>query len=222
MKEGRIADSKAINAFIYRCFEYLCDDDERKFLKKFREQPVDSDQIMHTFRELVLGSYLSSYGFTARYDNAVDSQTPDWCILNDKLMVIGIVELINFHIDKATEKDIEQQLESNSIASYWRDKNKDNIHRLHRCIEDKATTYRTLVKKLNVPYVVAIFGHFETAVDFEEVYLCLSDKEVGLFDMYPEMSGILYFNESFGRYSFNYASNPNALQLIDLPRGVFP
>ena len=222
MKHGQIAGNKHINAFIYHCFEYTCEEDERKFVKRFREQPHDSDQVMHTFRELVLGAYLNSSGFRVIHDYAVDAQTPDWCILDDKSAVIGIVELASFHIDKATEREIERQSEARGRASVWRDENKDNADRLYHCIWHKAQAYRALSKKLRVPYVVAVFGEFEAIVDFEEVALCLSDEESGLFEMYPELSGVLYFEESSGRYLFEYARNPNALQVIDLSSGVFP
>ena len=60
MKYGQIAGNDHINASIYRCFKHICENDERKFIKKFREQPHDSDQVMHTFKELILGAYLST------------------------------------------------------------------------------------------------------------------------------------------------------------------
>lgn len=222
MKHGRIAGSKYINTFIYHCFEFMCEEDERRFLKKFREQPHNSDQIMHTFRELVLGAHLNSRGFRVRHDCTIDAQTPDWCILDDSSAVIGIVELTNFHIDKATEREIEEKLKGRGIASVWRDQNKDNVDRLYHCIWHKAQVYRVLAKKLRIPYVVAVFGEFQAAVDFEEVHHCLFDEGFGLFEMYPEVSGVLYFEESSGQYLFKYARNPNALQVMDLPSGVFP
>jgi hypothetical protein len=39
MKYGRIAGNSHINALIYRCFEKICEKDQRAFLKKFRDQP---------------------------------------------------------------------------------------------------------------------------------------------------------------------------------------
>ena len=223
IKYGKIAGSKRINELIYRCFEYISEEDERKFIGEFRDQPDDSDQILHTLRELVLGAYLSSSGFKVRHDCAVDSQTPDWCILDEKSGVKGIVELTNFHIDKASEDEIEAHLKARGVARVWRDKNKNNVDRLYYCIWHKAQVYGTLVEKLRVPYVVAVFGEFRAAIEFEEeVCPCLFDDEFGLFEMYPEVSGLTYFEESFGRYSFSYAHNPNALHRFDLPSGVFP
>ena len=133
-----MAGNKHINELIYRCFEYIGEEDKQKFVKEFREQPHDSDQIMHTLRELVLGAYLGSSGFKVRHDCAVDTQTPDWCILDEKSVMTGIVELTNFHIDKATEDEIEAQLKARGVAWVWRDENKDNVDRLYHCIWHKA------------------------------------------------------------------------------------
>jgi hypothetical protein len=221
MKYGQIAGNTHINELIYRCFEYLCEEDQQKFVKKFHEQPPDSDQIMHTFRELVLGAYLSSSGFKVRYDYAVDNLTPDWCILDEESAVVGIVELTNFHIDKITENEIEEQLQARGLPTYWRDKNKDNIDRLYFCIERKAQVYKALLEKLNVPYIIAVFSEFQAAIDFEELYPCLSDEKTGIFELYSKVSGVLYFEDvPRGKHSFYYAHNPNALQV--LPIGVFP
>jgi hypothetical protein len=220
---AKMAGNKHINELIYRCFEYIGEEDEQRFVKEFREQPHDSDQIMHTLRELVLGAYLGSSCFKVRHDCAVDTQTPDWCILDEKSVVTGIVELTNFHIDKATEDEIEAQMKARGVTGVWRDENKDNVDRLYHCIWHKAQVYRILVEKLRVPYVVAVFGEFRAAIDFEEeVCPCLFDDEFGLFEMYPEVSGVLYFEEGSGRYSFSYTHNPNASRRVDLPSGVFP
>lgn len=219
MKYGQIAGNNSINAMIYHCFRYICEEDKRKFVKKFHEQPQDSDQIMHTFRELVLGAYLSSKGFKVRHDYMIGNQTPDWTILDDEgKSVTGIVELTNFHIDRATENEIEKQMSAKGFAGYWRDQNKDNVERLYQVISAKVSAYRSLVKELQVPYVVSLFGEFKAIVDFKEVRSCLFDEKTGLFGIYPELSGVLYFNDG---YFFNYASNPNTLQMIEVPDGTF-
>jgi len=120
---------------------------------------------------------------------------------------------------KATE--IKKQLEARNIACFWRDQNNNNVERLYHSIWNKAVEYRSLAKNLNVSYVVAIFGDFRAAVDLQEVRTCLFEREIGLFGVSPEVSGVLYFQDSFGRYYFNYTSNPNALKLINFPNGVF-
>jgi hypothetical protein len=222
MKYGQIAGNRHINAMIYRCFGYIREEDERKFITKFHEQPQDGNQIMHTFRELVLGAYLSSNGFRIRYDHTIATRTPDWSILDERLSVKGIVELTNFHVDKVTEDTIEEQLRVKGVACVWRDQNKDNIDRLYHCIRNKAEVYKALLEKLEVPYVISVFGEFKAAIDFdEELCPCLLDKEFGLFGLYPEVSGVLYFEEKFGGFLFRYIHNPTSLRKIDLPSGLF-
>ncbi len=223
MKYGQIAGNQSINTLIYRCFEYLSGEDQRKFVKKFREQPHDSDQQMHTFRELVLGAYLSSCGFKVRHHYKIDKKTPDCCILDDKSAVTGIVELTNFHIDKTTEDEIEIQKQAKRMVVYWRDSNKNNVVRLDNRIQEKAQQYKALIEKLGVPYIIAIYSDFKVAIDFkEELCPLLFDEKTGLFKEYRELSGVLYFEENAGQYSFRYAKNPNALRVIPLPDRVFP
>ena len=104
MKYGQIAGNKHINATIYHCFEYIRTEDQQKFLKKFQQQNHESDQIMHTFRELVLGAYLSSMGYRVRNEHVINDRTPDWTIMDaDAEAITGIIELMSFHIDKLTE-----------------------------------------------------------------------------------------------------------------------
>jgi hypothetical protein len=177
---------------------------------------------MHTFRELVLGAYLISGGFSARYEYSVGAQTPDWCIMNDQGTIIGVVELVNFHVDKATEDEIDRQWKDESIAAVWRDANKSNVERLYHCIWRKAQVYLRLVEKLTVPYVIAVFADLRAALDLEEVRTCLFNDGSGIFEMYPEVSGLLYFEERGGQYQFRYIHNSLALHSMDLPNGTFP
>ena len=221
MKYGQIAESKKINYAIYRYFEHLCEEDQQRFVKKFREQPHDSDQIMHTFRELILGAYLSSRGFPVRHEYLVEGKTPDWCILDNRSAMVGIVELVNFHIDAVTESEIAKQIQAKSIiAVYWRDGNKNNVERLYYCIWDKMQKYQALIEKLRVPYIVGIFLDFKVVVDLEELRGCLYRNGTGLFQMYGYVSGVLYFEENAGQYLFRYEQNPDAQRKVELPSGV--
>jgi len=89
-KYGQIAGNKSIDDTIYRCFGCICAEDECKFVRKFRQQPHNEAQILHTYRELVLGAYLASNGLKVRYDYKVDTKTPDWAILDEKSRLMGI------------------------------------------------------------------------------------------------------------------------------------
>jgi hypothetical protein len=223
MKHGQIAGNRSINALIYRCFEYISGEDEQKFVSSFREQPHDSRQIMHTFRELVLGAYLAANGLSVRYELPTEGLSPDWTILGtDSASIRGILELTNFHIDRATDLETEEQVRSAGLAAYWRDKNQNNTERLYQSIWEKARKYKPLVQRLKVPYVVALFADFKAMLDFEEVKQCLFGSDSGIFGICPELSGVLYFEESAGRYSFQYAGNPGALRQMDMPDGTFP
>jgi len=220
MKYGQIAESKRINSAIYSCFDYVREEDQRRFVKKFREQPHDSDLIMHTFRELVLGAYLYSSGLRLTYEYRVEGKTPDWAILDDCGGLAGIIDLVNFHIDQKTESEMEDQLRATGVSlPHWRDGNKDNVQRLYSSIQFKIAEYLALVRKLGVPYAVAIFPDFLAAIDFGEVLRCMYN-ESGLFKLYQELSGVLFFEENAGRYYFKYERNPNALHQFRLPSGT--
>jgi hypothetical protein len=142
--------------------------------------------------------------------------------LDEKSVVRGIVELTNFHIDRTTENEIEEQLRAKELAFVWRDRSKDNIDRLYHCIWHKAQAYKALLEELEVPYVIGVFGEFKAAIDFnEELCPCLHDEESGLFKLYPEVSGVLYFEDKSQRFLFSYVHNPNSLRRIGLPSGAF-
>lgn len=220
IKYGQIAESKKINYAVYKCFEHLCEEDQQRFVKKFREQPHDSDQIMHTFRELILGAYLSSKGFEVRHEYFIENKNPDWCILDNKSVVIGIVELVNIHIDAITESEIAKQIKAKRTAVYARDGNKNNVERLYYCIWNKMQKYSALIEKLGVPYIIAIYPDFKAAMDFEEVHACLYSNGTGLFHMYRHVSGVLYFEINATEYLFRYEQNPNTLRIFDLPSGI--
>jgi hypothetical protein len=217
MKYGQIAGNKSINAAIYRCFGCIHEEDAQTFVKRFREQPHDQDQVMHTFRELILGGFLASNGLQVRYDQPIDGKTPDWSIVDHDGGLRCIVELINFHIYKAREDKIKQHWQTGRIWCGWTGSNTD---RLYDRIWDKAVTYKELVGQTRVAYVIALFGDFIPDVDPEEVQECLFDTDAGLFALYPEVSGLLFFAENSGRYGFTYIGNPGAIKDFDLPSGV--
>lgn len=231
MKYGQISESSKINHDIYEYFEYLSENDRRKFVKKFREQPHDENQVMHTLRELILGAYLASRGLHVEHDCRIDGKTPDWVTLNDESSPGGIIELINFHTDRNTEKDIERQLkdpdpwsvvETSSgpvaVASYWKEPNNS---RLYQRIKEKSDKYEHLAKKYNIPNVVAVFGDIKAGVGAEEIRQCLFEDYGGLFRDCPTLSGVLFFKDSAGAYVFEFTKNPHGMNDIAIPSGVF-
>lgn len=112
MKYGQIAGNKRINEMIYHCFQNICAEDELKFVKNFRVQKPDHNQIMHTFSELIFGAFLCSSDLKLRYDYPLEGKTPDTGILDENGTLCGILELVNFHIDKVTNDNIKSQLKT--------------------------------------------------------------------------------------------------------------
>jgi hypothetical protein len=191
-KYGKIAGNTSINAAIYTCFDLLDEKDHHKFLKAFRDQPHDGDQVLNTFRELVMGAFLARHGFRVVHDHPIDGKTPDWTILNDIPNPTGIVELVNYHGSD-----------------------------LYQCIQNKCTAYRSQVEGHGLPYAIGLFPHFFFPIDSDELINCLLGDEHGLLRQYPEVSGLLYFEEFAGRYYFRYLKSPFARRSLDLPPGVF-
>jgi hypothetical protein len=218
MKHGQIARSTSINAAIYRCFEYIPEEDEKAFVKKFGEQPHDQDQVMHTFRELILGAFLGFQGYTVRYDQSLGGKTPDWSILDENRTLRCIVELVNFHTERATEDEIKRHLRARNMWCGWTG---PHANRLYDRLWEKASKYTQLAEQMGVAYVIALFSEFNANIELAEVQDCLSDKEKGLFSLYPSVSGLLFFEESSGRYPFTYIRNPDGIREIALPCGLF-
>jgi len=220
MKYGQIAGNKSINKMIYHCFDFLDVSDERSFVNKFNNQRNNPEQRKHTFRELILGAYLSLNHFKVKYECEINKKTPDWCILDDKSEIEGIVELTNFHLDRFTENRIKDEMNKKGVSLAFK-KISENLERLYMRIWEKIQKYQRLIENIEKPYIVSIFGTFVADVRFEEVQYCLNNKESGLFELYPELSGLLYFQD-LGRYHFEYENNPNAIRPLDIPDGVFP
>jgi len=225
MKYGQLVANTSMNETIYRCFEYISKaskEDERRFVRKFREQRTNGWQMTDTFRELVLGAHLCSKGFRARYERAVESQTPDWAVLGKDQKIVGIVEVMSFHAPKAVEDEFEDFVDevakrqnplSTDVWVHWPNAHwPNNSKRLYQRIQDKISKYKGLVEKHSLPFALAKFNQFPAEVLPAELKEWLLDKETGLFTDYPHLSGVLFFREGNGDhylpYNFEYLKNP--------------
>lgn len=210
-----------MNNSIYECFRFLNEHEQRKFIKKFKDQPHTSIQIMHTFRELLLGAFLSKMGFIVESDKKIDNKTPDWALLNSSQDVIGIVEQITHHLDSKTNDGILSQINSiKSPYAYFPHGNDPHFERLYDKLQKKAAKYESLLQKRKIPCVVSVFMDFLTVVDVDETKTCLLSGDKSLFGCYPNLSGVLHFEEANnGNYAFSFIENPFALYKISIPNG---
>jgi hypothetical protein len=222
-KYGQIAESTRINQAIYDCFDLLIEKEQKKFVKKFKEQPHSGIQVMHTFRELILGAYLSANGLIVENERNIDGKCPDWSILDSSANITAVVEMVYHHIDNKTNDDILAQRGAGKLAfGYFPHSNDPGFLRLYSHIQEKASKYKTLVAEIDVPYVVAVFMDFTAVIDVEETKDCLTSGDESLFGLYPDLSGVLHFEEyNRGSYHFSFIENPYALRKVDIPSGYF-
>jgi hypothetical protein len=144
-KYGQIAENTKIDKAIYDCFDFLTEKEQKKFVKKFKKQPHDQIQVMHTFRELLLGAYLSANGLIVENDRKIGTKTPDWSILDSTSNLMAIVEMVYHHIDRKTNDVILAQLKAGKIiAAYWPNSNDPDHQRLYSHIEEKSRKYKEL------------------------------------------------------------------------------
>lgn len=214
MQFGKLAGNSRINDTIYECFDCIHETDIQRFTNKFRRVRKDEQQALHTFRELVVGAYLCSNGFEARYEHCIDGKTPDWSLFENET-VNSIVELVNFHTDRLKEKEIESTLRNEPTWCGWMD---SNVKRPYSSLSDKAAVYKRFVSEHQIGYVVSIYGDFFADVEPDELQECLQG-ESGLFECYPEVGGVLSFEEQAGAYIFEYYVNSASTSPILLPSG---
>jgi len=198
-----------MNATIYHCFELVSEQDGVQFVRKFGEQPHNDTQIMHTFRELVIGAYMGSQGLRVHSEPKIDGKTPDWLIEPD-----AILELVNFHVPQAVENDIRSQFEAKGHAAFFMQPNTD---RLYDRLWEKARAYVSLAQMR--PYVVAVFADIDVEIEDDEIDECLSGEH-GLFVMCPWLSGVVHFIERGAVYYFRYFANPHAVNPYAFPKGI--
>src|SRR5271157_4646500 len=190
MEYGQIAGNRSIDAKIKRCFEFISEKDAKQFVKKFASLPhVDGtiDERLHLFRELIIGAYLVTQGFRVQYSRPLDKKTPDWSILGDVDKLTALVEVVTFHPGKGKTKD-----------------------RLYAKIEGQFSIYKDLAEQHSVPYVVGIHVDFMHTIDDDDIYDCLFHGKDGLFSLYPEVSGAMFFVVDVASYPITYYQNPHA------------
>lgn len=224
MDYGVISGNSSINTMIYQSFAALDERDRRRFVKKFREQRNDEHQVMHTFRELLVGAFLGARGFRPEYEPAIDGKTPDWRFVREGHAVI--LDVVNLHPNKRTHEEQQQALAQGSSWAGWLP---SESSRIHSTLSGKAECYKQILERLQCPYVIGMYPWFFAALSIDEVTECVNATD-GVFPQHPRLSGILFFEERGSIWSkenpqvyrFRYLANPAAALPIAIPDGNVP
>jgi hypothetical protein len=203
-----------VQASIPRALTYLSEKDQSAFRKKFRKQGKDDRQAMHTFRELLAGVFVARLDDTPHYEPKIDGQTPDWQFKRDGQGDF-LADVMSFHIDRDIELEQQRALQGEGQRS-WCGSVPDHSKRLYPAIQDKVVTYKELVARRGVPFVVFVHGLFSAFLLSEDIKACLSSPD-GLFPEYPMLSGAWNMYEkgnclvdASAGYRFDFYENPNA------------
>lgn len=234
MKHGQISENKSINEAIYECFQHLENADVERFVSEFRSQPHDEHQVLHTFRELVLGSYLARNGFRVRAYQKYGGREPDWSILGQGGELLALIDIVNFHAGQKTETYVHKTLAEGKVAAPEIDEEANSL-RFYQSVKKKCTVYHDLIESRNIPYVIGFFPQFEIVVDRFQIMENLYSGDSGLFRSgddggYPNVSGLVNYpdltlpdspNSVAHAYRFEYFPNPYARRPFAFPSGNY-
>ncbi len=163
-----IPPNQSINACILDCFQHLHASDIECYKREFRTQPHDGPQVMHTFRELIFGSYLCRNGLPVRAYQKIDGKTPDWAMLGSNGEPTAIMDVVNLHANKAADDHIDAMLRQGKSAQLTVDEAEES-KRVYQNIKDKCTAYKQIVESRRIPYVIGFFPQFKIAIDRSQI-----------------------------------------------------
>jgi hypothetical protein len=236
MEPEQFSGNSSINDTIFECLQYLDELVAMSIVRKLRTNARGEDkrEFFHTFRELILGSYLARNGFRVRAYQEYDGHDPDWSVLGGQGELNALIEVTNFHADDKTESEIDAALAEGKWACP--DVKEDAVSlRFHKAIWRKCGKYKDLAKSLDVPYVVGCFCYFNNPVERSTVMENLHSADSGLFrggddEGYPDVSGLVVFDEKTlwgppdtvaNAYIFEYFQNPHAIRQFAFPSGNY-
>jgi hypothetical protein len=244
MVPERFADNQSINDCIYECLQYFEEADRAEIENKLREdaRAEDTGTFLHTFRELIFGSYLARRGCRIRPYIKYGEDEPDWSAYDEHENLIALMDVVSFHPLKEVESEIGKELAQGKPArinldSRYLDKlSKKFFDRL----QEKCTCYRELVQSEEVPCLVACFFTFDNWLDEETERIItenLHSASSGFFrdktgvQCYPDVSGLVTFYEPNLQflppdsvatlYAFDYHRNPQAVRPCAFPAGEY-
>lgn len=234
MKYGQIAENRSINESIYECFQHIDEADAERFVREFRSQPHDKEQVLHTFRELVLGSYLARNGYHVRAYQRYDDKEPDWSIFGEQGELLGLIDVVNFHADQQTESYIHTTIAEGKVAVPEFNEAANSL-RFYQSVKKKCTVYTQLIESRNAPFIIGFFPHFNVIVDQSQIMESLYSEESGLFRKgedggYPNVSGLVNYPDvavadspvsAAHVYRFEYYPNYFAARPFRFPVGNY-
>jgi hypothetical protein len=221
--------------------------DYARFCGMFRNLLSDEQQLRHKLRELIMGGFLAKHGYEVEYEREYDNPackrstskrskdnklTPEWTISKDRKMV-AIVEVTNFHGNIEIENEIRSGGEHGSITangvfhleirgqSFAFGYFPSSRNKVWSALEEKFRKYKDLANKLDIPYIVGFAVELVASALIEpnDVLDAVHNAEYGLFEKYPEVSGLYRFADSNG-YQMWYEPNPHTVRpLENMPQG---
>jgi hypothetical protein len=229
-----IAESLSVDVCIKECFQFLHPGDVERYKKEFKSQPHDQHQVVHTFRELLFGSYLARNDWRVRAYQKIDGKTPDWSVLGEQGELKGIIDVVNVRPDKATDDQFRGPLRKGEAIPL--SGNEAAISkRVYDSIKSKCTGYKDFVESRNIPYIIGLFPQFTLIVETSQVIENLYLPPDGLFlseelGGYPNVSGLAFLSEKQSvdehsalwlGYRFEYLPNPHARRPWEFPSGSY-
>lgn len=230
---GVIAGNPSINHAIYRAFGDLPDAVAEKVAKRLKQQAdAKQDQVMHTFRELLIGAHLARSGYEVDYERPVSGKTPDWTTIGEQQDPTGIVEVVNHNLAADIARKIEAANAEGQLHVYYPEDEK----RLFDKVDGKVGQYEKTVRDHDIPLVVAVFAGFDTGVGEDDLAMCVGPDEHSVFQQRPALSGLLLMETGSPvdlaalarggtafppgyRYQFRYIANPIAERPFSVPSG---
>jgi hypothetical protein len=230
LNQEQFAGNSNINDCIHEFLQYFDGADRTKIERELRSDARASDKskFLHTFRELICGSYLARRGCRVRPYQEYNGDTPDWSAFDERGKLLALIDVMNFHPTEAVESQIRADLAQRNWACPNIDLGKLS-EKFYSRLQEKCTAYIGLVQSLNIPYLVACFFTFDNYYGEETKRMIqenLHSAASGFFrageEGYPDVSGLVTFYEPAIRffppdsvatlYTFDYDENPHAVR----------
>jgi hypothetical protein len=164
-------------------------------------------RISYALAELEIGARLRDSGYAVEYESELDGMTPDWLDVGARLLV----EVVNAGLPAKMCQDIDRNgmwcgfAESDGIPVA--------VGRAFSAIDSKIGTYKAVIDRHELSYVVAVCGAFENDAEMCDGRIAVEKWD--LFNDRPHLSGVVYFVLGANR-SYDYIPNCSAIHPVDL------